>query len=153
MAKAARKLSKGSWFSQLNSRRELSFLFNQLEGSLRKYEVPFTKSQIIQDFHLTAPQAASFFQLMKQRQVLVYVQKDVTICWSEQTYVIKPRPYSRPQNRQVPISKRVPGRMVGLHLCDRCGSYIPGTGRHNKSSRGHTRAVCDMELVRNIHQS
>lgn len=36
--------------------------------------------------------------------------------------------------------------------CSRCNSTIVGKGRHGKSSRGHTKEVCDLAMIKNLHQ-
>jgi hypothetical protein len=37
--------------------------------------------------------------------------------------------------------------------CARCGGPMPGTSRHGRTARGHTKEVCDFQLVCNIQNS
>jgi hypothetical protein len=44
-------------------------------------------------------------------------------------------------------------RRKGRGICERCGGPMFGKGRHTKSRRGHTREICDIQLVQEIMES
>ncbi len=134
-------------------KEELRDAFRQMEEQLRLTEKVFTKSELRTHYHLSTNEATAFLKLMEEKETLASRGKAAQLGsgWREETWVIVEAPKRRPPVPQVPRPRHLPRRMMGSHECDRCGSSIPGTGRHNKSSRGHTRALCDLAMVRMIH--
>ena len=139
--------------------------YDSMEEALRKGEIHFTKKALAQTYGLTTPEVWGFIKLMRTRSVLGIdpTPPKLTKGWREESWYIvdRPRPWALPPPRgpgQGPFPGKTQSdserrRMSGTHLCDRCGSIIPGTGRHRKSSRGHTRDVCDLAMVKVIHDS
>jgi len=141
--------------------------YDSMEEALRKGEVHFTKKWLAQTYGLTTPEVWGFIKLMRTRRVLGVDPSPpkLTKGWREESWYLvnRPQPWGlvpvAPVQGQMPRfpsktqSLRERRMMAGTHLCDRCGSMIPGTGRHRKSSRGHTRDVCDLAMVKVIHES
>jgi hypothetical protein len=147
--------------------------YDSMEEALRKAETHFTKNWLMRTYGLRTTEVWSFIRLMEARQVLakdnpvtkVIGQRTV---FSEASWHIVNRPAPGAQTRPIPpwasygalpgfpgktMSKGMRRRLAGQHLCDRCGSVIAGKGRHRKSSRGHTREICDLAMVKVIHES
>ena len=146
--------------------------YDSMEEALRKAETHFTKNWLARTYGLRTTEVWTFIRLMEARSVLakdnpvtkVVGQRTV---FSEPSWHIidrsttaKPMPvWARPGYGALPgfpgktQSKSERRRLAGRHECDRCGSTIPGKGRHRKSSRGHTRELCDLAMVRVIHES
>ncbi len=133
-------------------KEELRDAFRQMEEQLRLTEKIFTKSELRAHYHLSTNEATAFLKLMEEKETLASRGKALHpgTGWREEAWLIVEAPKIRPGVRQIPQPRHLPRRMMGSHECDRCGSRIPGTGRHNKSSRGHTKAICDLAMVRMI---
>lgn len=137
--------------------------YDSMEEALHKGEIHFTKKWLAQAYGLSTPEVWGFLKLMRERGALGAdpIPPKLTKGWREESWYIvgRPQPYSRSVSLPGPVfpgktvSRSERRRMTGTHLCDRCGSVIPGTGRHRKSSRGHTREVCDLAMVKVIHET
>ena len=115
----------------------------------------FTKTYLARTYELTALEVRNFIKLMEERDVLCEAASVAINRWHEEAWTIRDRPVIKPSMpRVLPAKgtrKYLPKRMQGKHLCQRCGTNIAGTGRHAKSSRGHTQEVCDIAMVNQIH--
>jgi hypothetical protein len=142
---------------------QLEKQFDLMENALRNDEKHFTKKYLAITYGLETREVWAFLKLMISREVLAQDPPVVTtvgqrpVHHEPRFHIVDrptPTPFSGGSQKQVPYSGHVVARrMRGHHLCDRCGAIIPGTGRHRKSSRGHTREKCDLEMVRVIHES
>lgn len=150
----------------VDSRRvQLEKQYDLMEDALRKDEKHFTKKWLAVTYGLETREVWAFLKLMISREVLAEDPPVVTKIgqrgvYHEPSYHIVNPPTPNPpfsggsRQKQVPYAgHQMARRLRGHHLCDRCGAVIPGTGRHRKSSRGHTRDKCDLEMVRVIHES
>jgi hypothetical protein len=115
----------------------------------------FTKTYLARTYELSALEVRNFLKLMEERDVLCFAKPVETNRWFEEAWTIRDRPTPKTvMPRVLPpkgTKKHLPGRMHGKHLCKRCGTQIAGSGRHAKSLRGHTQAVCDVAMVGQIH--
>ncbi len=144
-------------------RQKLLKQYDLMEEALRKGEVHFTKKTLVKMYGLSSPDVWNFIKEMERRSVLA---KDVPIQtrgYSEERWYIIDRP---PVVGPVSATKqptwmmatprggrRLLRRLQYTSVCDRCGSHIPGKGRHAKSSRGHTTEICDLAMVKVIQES
>jgi hypothetical protein len=147
----------------IDSRRiQLEKQYDLMEDALRKEERHFTKKHLAVTYGLETREVWGFLKLMLSRSVLaedpaVVTKKGQRGVYSEPSFHIIDRPLPKPSfgpaSKQVPYAGHaVARRLRGSHLCDRCGSIIAGKGRHRKSTRGHTRDLCDLAMVRVIHE-
>src|SRR5512135_3129102 len=149
----------------IDSRRiQLEKQYDLMEVALRNEEKHFTKKYLAATYGLETREVWAFLKLMIHREVLATDPPVITKTgqrgvYYEPSYHIVARPIPKPvfgggRVKQVPYAGHaIARRLRGSHLCDRCGSVIQGTGRHRKSSRGHTREVCDLAMVQVIHDS
>ena len=158
--------STGQMRTIVDSRQvQLEKKYDLMEEALRKGEIHFTKTSLGRDYGLSRPEVWSFVRLMDTRQILAK-DNPVTKLIGNRTVFSEPSWHivDRPTSKAVPAwaqsdfpgkttSRRQQRRLAGRHLCDRCGSTILGKGRHNKSSRGHTRELCDLAMVSVIHDA
>lgn len=141
---------------------QLQKQFDSMEDALRKEDRIFTRRWLTATYGLRAHEFIAFLKLMELRECLavecpIAHRTGSRVTYSEKCWKIVSRP--TPKHQWVSTfpgktpSKREQRKMYCTHLCDRCGSNIPGRGRHNKASRGHTRDKCDVSMVKVIHDS
>jgi len=143
-------------------KQELEKIFEKMENDLHDlYQANinpdqrsgvFTKTMLARNFSLSAAEVRMFLKSMDKLGILKSSIPVVTNGWCEEAWYIgnRPQPKAPSIYSQVPIKgtkKHLPGRMRGKHECGRCGTVIVGSGRHAKSLRGHTQAVCDSAMV------
>ena len=157
--------STGQMRTIFDSRKQqLEKQYDLMEDALRKGEVHFTKNTLAGMYGLATREVWGFLKVMEEREVLAKDNPILNRGYSEQTWHIVARPVPKPTFRNTPQSpwltpvprggRRLVRKLTrGTHLCDRCGSIIPGRGRHNKSARGHTTEVCDLAMVKVIHET
>jgi hypothetical protein len=161
--------STGRMRTIVDSRQQqLGKQYDLMEVALRQGEVHFTKTTLARDYGLTRPEVWAFVKLMDAREVLATdppVNRKIgnRTVFSETSWHIVDRPVPGQQRApyygSAPVFPgKTPSRSDRRRLamrgcvCDRCGSVIPGKGRHRKSTRGHTRDKCDLAMVKVIHE-
>ncbi len=158
--------STGRMRTIVDSRKQqLEKQYDLMEDALRKGEIHFTKKSLAAMHGLETREVWGFLKLMEERKVLAKDNPILKRGYSEQTWHIVARPVPKitfnhtfqPSPWLTPVprgGRRLVRKLTrGNHLCDRCGSVIPGKGRHAKSLRGHTRDVCDLSMVKVIHET